>query len=110
MKITLYVLGLVWLTWLLYIAVMAMKRVKDAGKATIPMKVMGYPILLIGVLADVLLNVIVCSVLFAEMPKEWFVTTRLNRLNDGTDWRARLSNWIAVNLLDAFDPSGKHVK
>jgi len=43
-----------------------------------------------------------------DPPREWLVTDRLTRLHDRSDWRGRLARWICINLLDYFDPSGRH--
>ena len=109
MTILIYSLALIWLTWLLYVAVMALKRCRDAGLLTLPMKLLGYPLLFIGLFCDFLLNMTVCSLLFADIPREWLVTARLKRhAKDGT-WRGSIARWIAVKLLNALDPSGKHI-
>ncbi len=107
--ILVYSLALIWLTWLLYVAVMALKRCRDAGLLTIPMKVLGYPILFIGLFCDFLLNMTVCSALFVEVPHEWLVTARLKRHAREATWRGSIARWIAYSLLDSLDPSGKHV-
>lgn len=59
---------------------------------------------------DAAVNIAVASVLFLELPHELTVTARLTRHIEQrpTHWRGKLSMWIAVNLLDAFDPSGVH--
>lgn len=101
--------ALLYATWIFYLAVMNLKRAKDAGKLTMPAKVMGYPVLFVGLALDCLLNLTVCTFLFADLPREGLVTQRLKRLVAGDGWRAALARWFAVHLLDDFDPSGRHV-
>jgi hypothetical protein len=101
--------SLLYATWIFYLAVMNLKRAKDAGKLTWPAKVMGYPVLFVGLALDCLLNLTVCTFLFLELPREGLVTARLKRLEAGGGWRAVLATWFAVSLLNTFDPSGKHV-
>ena len=101
--------ALLYATWIFYLAVMNLKRAKDAGKLTLPAKVMGYPVLFVGLALDCLLNMTVCTFLFLELPKEGLVTARLKRLAAGDGWRKVVAIWFAVNLLDTFDPSGRHV-
>jgi len=102
-------LGLVYALWALYVLVMALKRVRDAGKLTTAMKVLGYPALAVGLVVDFIVNVLIASLLFLELPREWTVSSRLTRhINSARGWRFGLALWIAVNLLDALDPSGQH--
>ena len=101
--------ALLYATWIFYLAVMNLKRAKDAGTLTLPAKVMGYPVLFVGLALDCLLNLTVCTFLFLELPREGLVTARLKRLAVGGGWRASLAMWFAVHLLDTFDPSGRHV-
>lgn len=101
--------ALLYATWIFYLAVMNLKRAKDAGKLSKAAMVMGYPVLFVGLAFDCLLNLTVCTFLFLELPREGLVTARLKRLAVGGGWRAALAIWFAANLLDAFDPSGRHV-
>ncbi len=97
--------------WLLYLAVMNLQRARDAGALTRPAYLLGLPILYLGLLVDFLVNVVVLTALMLEPPREWLVTARLTRhAHDGDGWRCAMALWIAANLLDVFDPSGKHIK
>lgn len=105
----------VYVLWLLYLAVMNLKRSKDAG--TIPRTALwlGYPILIVGLLVDWLVNVIVFTVLFMDLPgtATELVTGRLKRyaynINHMGSKRQKAAHWFAAHLLDPFDPSGKHI-
>jgi protein-S-isoprenylcysteine O-methyltransferase Ste14 len=105
-----YAFVLVYVTWLFYIAVMSLKRAKDAG--TIPRfaLVIGYPALFMGLIFDLLCTLTVGTVLFLDLPRELTLTARLKRYDAlKTGFRYRITRWLADNLLDPFDPSGKHV-
>jgi uncharacterized membrane protein YhaH (DUF805 family) len=95
--------------WIFYLAVMNLKRVRDAGKLGTVAKVFGYPVLLVGYVLDVLVNVTLMTVLFLEIPRETTVTARLKRHNrTGSGWRQRLAAWFEP-LIDPYDPSGNHI-
>lgn len=94
--------------WLWYLAVMSLKRARDAGRLSRVAYVMGLPILWSGLLIDCAVNLAVATILFLELPREWLVTARLSRLAHNGGWRARLALWICANLLDQFDPDGHH--
>jgi hypothetical protein len=111
MKTLIYAVLSVYVLWLFYLAVMNLKRAKDAG--TIPRLSLwlGYPILIVGLVLDWLVNVVVFTVLFLELPGSAteLVTGRLDRhYNNGKGWRQRLAGWFGDHLLHAFDPRGRH--
>lgn len=98
-----------WLLYVFYAAVMALKRARDEGKMSLAMKVMGYPAVYVGLFLDVLVNILVCTFLFLELPKELLVTSRLKRhKRRGSGWRKALAEWFCKHLLDDLDPSGCH--
>jgi uncharacterized membrane protein len=97
--------------WGQYLAVTALMRARDAGSLTKPAEFIGKIVLAIGYLSDFLVNVLVCTVLFLELPREWVVTARVSRhKKTSTGYRQALAAWVCVNLLDPFDPSGCHCK
>lgn len=99
-----------WILWLYYLAVMNLKAVRDKHGLHWLAKVMGYPMLYLGLLIDFRCQVIECTVLFFEVPKETLVTARLQRhANRGTGWRKSLAVWFGESLLNDFDPSGNHL-
>lgn len=108
-----FLLGFGWLyvTWLLYQAVMNLQRARDNGTLPKTAYYLGLPILYVGLLWDFIGNVTVVSVIFLELPKELLITSRLERHAFGPDgWRKNLARWFAANLLDPFDPRGSHVR
>jgi len=82
---------------------------------TLAAKCFAYPLALIGVLMDVVLNLTIGTLLFLELPKHLMFTARLQshldeigEKNDG--WRSNIALWICSNLLDPFDSRGYHCK
>lgn len=101
-----------WWTWILYLAIMPLVRVKDT--VSIEAKVLAYPVVALGLLMDFLLNAVIATALFLEFPKykrgEWLFTGRVSRWNDThhRGKRGRMARWICRHLLDPFDPKGHH--
>lgn len=97
-----------WAFWLAYVLVMGLYRAHLARRMTRLMYVMAAPVLALGFLMDVLANLTVATLAFAEPPREWLVTSRLKRhVRTGT-WRGLLAAWVCDTLLDVFDPTGDH--
>ena len=95
--------------WLFYIAVMNLKRVRDEGKLSRFAAILGYPVLFIGLLLDLIVNVVVMTPLLLEMPQEMTVTARLKRhLKESTGWQLAVVHFLKP-ILDPFDPSGTHI-
>lgn len=105
MKIVLGFLGLVQF-WTMYLAVMNLKR--NSEKLTAVTKVLGYPLLYIGLVLDVFFNWTIGTILYLEFPREGVFTSRLSRHYGCGGWREKISIWFCKNLLDPFDPSGRH--
>jgi hypothetical protein len=102
-------LGSTYLLWIFFLAVMSLKRAKDAGQLTTAAKVLGYPVLIVGYALDCFVNMTVMTILLLEIPEETTVTSRLSRhLNHGKSWRKAVAVWAAP-LLDPYDPSGRHL-
>lgn len=102
-------LGITYLLWIFYCAVMNIKRVRDAGKLTWFGKVLGYPTLYIGLCLDLLVNIFVMTPLLFELPRELTVTSRLKRHNkESTGWRLAVVKFFEP-VLDPIDPSGDHI-
>lgn len=95
--------------WVLYLAVMNLSRAHRLGTLSRPAFLCGIPLLLLGLLVDALVNILVMSALFADPPREWLVTARLQRYAHGSGWRRRVALWLADHFLDDFDPRGRHV-
>ena len=95
--------------WILYLAVMNLKRVRDAGKLSKLALALGTPVLFVGYILDAVLNIVVMTVILLELPQELTVSERLKRHNKDTGgWRKAVALWFEP-LLDPFDPSGDHI-
>jgi hypothetical protein len=100
---------IVYLLWVHYVAVMRLMQVRDAGHLTHATKAIGYTALGVGLLLDLIVNTVIATVLFVELPREWTVSARLTRHSEtGTGWRQRLALSIRKGLLDNIDPNGVH--
>jgi hypothetical protein len=109
----LYSFSSVYLLWLFYLAIMNLKRAKDAGTMTPVALVLGYGIAVPGLLIDIAVNITVGTVLFLDVPRlsRLTLSARMSWYYEhDTGWRRSLSEWFARNLLNTYDPSGKHIK
>lgn len=107
---TLYLVLSPWFLWIMYVAVMRLKQVREAGQLTWPMKAFGYPLLIVGLVLDFSVNAVLGSLILLEVPKEWTLSARLWRWSNDPDggWRRKLATAVRVGLLDNIDPSGVH--
>lgn len=107
--IALYGLLSVYALWIFYIAVMHLKRCRDAGTLSRPALYLGYPVLLVGYLLDVFVQMVPATVLFLDLPREFTLTDRLRRYIAGPEgWRETVAVWMCSHLLNTFDPDGRH--
>ena len=112
MKYILTFLGIystLFVTWIFYLAVMNLKR--HRAQLHPIAKIHAYPLLFIGLIFDFLVNVVVGTILFLDLPQETLLTGRLKRYHRiayENTWRAQLADWICTHLLDQFDPDGDH--
>lgn len=95
--------------WVHYVVVMALDTARAAGRLSKTATVLGSPVVAVGVLLDVVVNVTVASVLFMDLPRELLVSQRLKRLARGEGWRMRLAVWFDEALLAPFDHTGSHI-
>lgn len=94
--------------WALYLSVMQLRRVRDSLHPVA--KANAHVLLFIGLLFDLVLNVVIGSILFWDVPREWTLTKRLKRCHiefAGT-WRVSIARWICAHLLNQFDSTGDH--
>lgn len=99
--------------WVLYLAVMNLKRVKDTQGLNKPSTILGTTVLIEGFLLDAFLNWVPMTFILLELPREATVSARLKRHNKpGTSWLGRWRYKVAQffePLLDPYDPSGDHI-
>ena len=95
--------------WVVFLAVMNLKRAKEAGKLSKTALVLGTPLLWLGYALDTFVNVTLMTVVMLELPREFLVTDRLARHHrESQGWRLKVVLWFEP-LLDPYDPSGDHV-
>ena len=69
------------------------------------------PAVAIGIIFDVVANIFIATVVFRKLPKEWLVTTRLQKIQSNPlehIHNKALAKYICDNMLDLFDPTGNH--
>jgi hypothetical protein len=103
-------IAFLWAFWGLYVLVMGLYRAHLDKRLSRAAYVLAAPFLAVGAAVDVLANLTIASLVFLEPPREWLVTSRLQRHNRDHEsgWRGDLSEWICTHLLDVFDPTGNH--
>lgn len=104
-------LALMYATWLLFVAIMGFRAAKLAGKLDRPVFMLALPAVGIGVLCDVLLQ-IVSTPIWLDPPRELLLTLRLDRylsIPNPTGlnaYRQRVAKWVCSNMLDVFEAGG----
>jgi hypothetical protein len=102
-------LGSTYLLWIFYLAVMNLKGARDKELLNKFTYALAVPVLAVGIVLDIAVNVFVMSVLLLELPKELTVTSRLKRHNkESTGYRKSVAKFFEP-LLDPFDPDGDHI-
>jgi hypothetical protein len=107
----LLLVGYMWLFWLLYVLVMGLYRAHLDNQLTLPAKILGFPVIILGFIVDWLANWTIASLLFWEFPKNGkeLVTDRLTLyLMQEQGYKYKVAQWLCTKLLDYFDPRGKH--
>lgn len=98
-----------WLFWLAFVTVMGFYRAHLAGRLYGASLILAAPVVVLGIVLDVLANVFLATVIFLEPPSEWLVTSRLAKyIKRPNDWRSTVALWVCTHLLDPFDPNGTH--
>jgi hypothetical protein len=98
-----------WVLWVLFLAVMNLGQAKAEGKLHGLALYAGYTVLAVGLLVDLVVQVLVATVMWLELPRELTVSERVARLcKHGSGWRQRLALWFRAELLAPFDRSGGH--
>lgn len=99
-----------YLTWILFLAVMALNRARQDKTLITPVYYAALPIVAVAVVCDFLLNILV-SVPLAELPqyqkREWMLTVRCERLlTTRSGYRYRVARSVCRYLLDPFQQGG----
>lgn len=114
MKLTAIILGSIYafyILWIAYLAIMNLKKARDENTLTKFTYYFSFPLLFMGYLLDIIINFLVGTVVFVDLPREFTLSSRLSRYVDDQpkSWRADVAKVLAKNLLDPFDPDGKHI-
>lgn len=67
------------------------------------------PFVALSLLIDLINNISVFTVMFAELPRELLVTDRLKRHAKQHTFRGKLARWLGDILLNPFDHTGNHL-
>ena len=106
-----FYIALIYLTWLFFLAIMALKSARDNHKLTRASTVMATPILIVGWCLDFSLNMCATPV-FLDLPQELLLTIRCDRYLSIANptglnkYRQRFARLLCQNLLDPFQSGG----
>jgi len=102
-----YAISLFYITLILYLAIMHIAKYKNS--ITLNQKIMFLPIVIVGVLCDILFRYTLGLIL--ELPHfnkdDLLFTSVLQRHMDSNTWKGSISRFMCKTL-DKFDPKGKH--
>lgn len=103
--LALYTLG--W-AYVLFLAFTMYASILQAwGRLKIGIKILVFPALLIFGIIDVIFNLVVGSILFRELPRQFTLSQRLCQHLIDPDWRGHIAGAIAVPL-NAIYPDHIH--
>ena len=108
---SLYLVLCLWVFWYAYILVMGIYRAHLSKRLGRFATIMALPAVVVGYALDIAANLTIATVFFLELPCEFTVTHRLRRYMQypmQRTWRGVAAVWVCHNLLDVFDPDGKH--
>lgn len=98
-----------YLFFIMYVASMAMIRAHSEKKLNGLLWVLCLPFVAVSIVLDFINNLIVFTLLFAELPREWLVTERLKRHVKQPTIRGKVARYIGNTILNPFDHSGDHL-
>ena len=98
-----------YLFFIMYVASMAMIRAHAEKKLNGLLWVLCLPFVAVSIVLDFINNLIVFTLLFAELPREWLVTERLKRHVKQHTIRGKVARYIGNTILNPFDHSGDHL-
>jgi hypothetical protein len=98
-----------YLFFIMYVASMAIIRAHSERKLNGLLWVLCLPFVAVSIVLDFINNLIVFTLLFAELPREWLVTDRLKRHAKQHTVRGKLARYIGNVILDPFDHTGAHL-
>ena len=104
-------LVLIWLLFVSYVFVMGAKRTRDRKTLTPLAYVLSWPVLIVGVAVDVLVNQLYFSVICWDFKHFGTVTNRMKRYkySEATAWKRRVSAFVELHIDDFEDVPGGHI-
>lgn len=118
--------------WTRYLAVMCLRQARDLGRLPKEAELYAKVTSGIGWLLDFFYQVTYACIVFADIPREFTVSARLERYIYGkayrlrivngrlklieikvataTGWRLKMALWFARNMLDPYPHDGPHLK
>lgn len=107
-----YIYISMFITWLFYLAVMHLKRVKDKEDFSLIEKLFAYPMLYIGLFIDIMFNITSGTIFFLEPPREFLFTSRCQRhleskkTNFYARYQKRVAKYFCSKFMDPYDEDG----
>jgi hypothetical protein len=104
-------LVLIWLLFVSYVFVMGAKRARDRKTLTPLAYVLSWPVLIVGVAVDVLVNQLYFSVICWDFTHWGPVTSRMKqyKYNDASAWQKKVSAFVEHHVDDYEDRPGGHI-
>ena len=106
-----FYIGLIYATWLFFLAVMSLLSARNNGKLTKASEILAVPMLIVGWLLDFSLNMCATPVFF-DLPHEWLLTIRCDRYLSIANptglnkYQQKFARLLCQNLLDPFQSGG----
>ena len=100
--------GALYALWVFFLAVMNLARADAAGTLPRTSLILGIPLITVAYVLDVAVNLTLGTVLLLDVPKEWTLSERLERLKSAGGWRGVAAIAVLRCILAPFDPSGGH--
>ena len=102
---------LIWLLFVCYAMVMNVKRLRDRKTLTPLAYVLSWPVLVVGVAVDVIVNQLYFSVICLDFTHFGTVTSRMKRYKyrDSTAWQKKVSAFVELHIDDFEDVEGGHI-
>lgn len=100
-----------WSLWILYVAMMNIDRSMADKPLPWQAKLIVYPTVGVFNVVEFVANVLVCTLIFLDLPREITVSDRLRRYYINPErygWRLVIVNFIKP-MLDPFDHKGPHI-
>jgi hypothetical protein len=112
-RLPLWFLAFLFLTWTWYLALTPLKRARDddtLSRISPVVKAAAYLLLALFLILDAAFNLVACFVFFRTYPRDILFTASCERYLAEISARGATARWLCSNMLDPFDPSGKHCR